>query len=63
MTKEKGIVEVKSGNGQLTQGQKKLFDDVKAGREVTPVGENARKAGLTPGEPIRMTSCKLERRC
>ncbi len=63
VTKDKGVVEVKSGNGQPTRPQQKLFDDIKAGREVTPVGKNAERAGLDPGKPTKMTSCKLDRRC
>lgn len=63
VTKDKGVVEVKSGNAQLSTGQQKLSDDINAGREVTPVGKNAADAGLVPGQPTTMSSCTLERRC
>jgi hypothetical protein len=61
VTKDKGVVEVKSGNAELTKGQQKLSDDINAGREVTPVGQNAKDAGLTPGQPTKMTSCTVDR--
>ncbi|MEI6459593.1 MAG: RHS repeat-associated core domain-containing protein, partial [Pseudomonadota bacterium] len=63
VTKDKGVVEVKTGNSPLTKGQQKLQDDIKAGREVTPVGGNAGNAGLTPGQPTKMTSCTVDRIC
>ena len=63
VTTDKGVVEVKSGNAQLSTGQQKLSDDINAGREVTPVGQNAANAGLEPGKPTTMTSCTLERKC
>ena len=64
VTKDRGVVEVKSGDATLTKGQQKLQDDIRAGRQVTPVGQNARDAGLTPGQPTRMTSCNVEQvRC
>ena len=63
VTKDKGAVEVKSGNGALTKNQKIFQTDVDAGRTVTPVGKNAEAAGLEPGKPTVMTSCTVERRC
>jgi RHS repeat-associated protein len=63
VTTDKGVVEVKTGNAKLTPGQAKLKADIDAGRQVTPVGENARRAGLEPGKPTTMTSCKVERPC
>ncbi|WP_231382149.1 hypothetical protein, partial [Sphingobium indicum] len=63
VTKDKGVVETKTGNATLTKGQEKLHGDIKAGREVTPVGQNARDAGLRPGEPTRMRSCSVDRPC
>jgi hypothetical protein len=44
VTKEgnaKGVVETKTGGAELSKGQQQLKDDVAAGREVTPVGQNA----------------------
>ena len=61
VTTDKGVVETKTGNARLTQGQKDLSDDIKAGREVTPVGENAKKAGLETGRPTTMSSCHVDR--
>jgi len=63
VTKDKAIVETKTGNAQLSKGQQKLHDDIKAGREVTPIGQNAAKAGLEPGKPTTMTSCLVDRTC
>ncbi len=56
----KGIVERKSGNGELTSGQRQLFDDVENGRPVTPRGKNAENAGLSPGTPTVLTSCRVD---
>lgn len=63
VTKDKGVVETKTGGAQLRKGQAKLHDDIRAGREVTPVGRNAQDAGLRPGEPTRMKSCSVDRPC
>lgn len=63
VTTEKGVVETKTGGAQLSSGQKKLKDDIDAGREVTPVGQNASKAGLEPGKPTKMESCVTDRPC
>ena len=63
VTKDKGVVETKTGNAQLSKGQQKLHEDIKAGRPVTPVGQNAAKAGLEPGKPTTMTSCTVDRPC
>ena len=63
VTTDKGVVETKTGGGTLRKAQQKLHDDIKAGREVTPVGQNAAKAGLTPGKPTRMNSCQVDRPC
>ena len=57
VTTDKGVVEAKTGRSPLRTGQKKLSDDIKAGRPVTPVGRNAERAGLTPNKPTRMSSC------
>jgi RHS repeat-associated protein len=61
VTKGKDVVETKTGNAGLSKGQEKLSGDIKAGREVTPVGQNARDAGLRPGELTRMRSCSVDR--
>ena len=63
VTKDQGIVESKAGGGRLSSGQRQLKQDVDAGRPVTPVGQNASKAGLTPGHPTVMKSCKIDRTC
>ncbi|MDQ3523545.1 MAG: RHS repeat-associated core domain-containing protein, partial [Chloroflexota bacterium] len=62
VTKDKGVVEVKSGNAQLSSGQKAIKADVDAGRSVTPRGQNAEKAGLEPGKPTQM-KCYDVKRC
>jgi RHS repeat-associated protein len=61
VTTDKGVVESKAGGSPLTRGQQKLSDDIKAGRQVTPVGENARAAGLEPNKPTTMSSCHVDR--
>lgn len=61
VTKDKSVVETKTGNANLSTGQSKLFDDVNAGREVTPVGQNAARAGLEPGKPTTLKSCTIDR--
>jgi hypothetical protein len=63
VTKDKTVVETKTGNAKLSKNQQKLHDDINAGREVTPVGQNAKDAGLKPGEPTTMKSCTMDRPC
>lgn len=49
------VLEVKSSTiANLSLGQAHLARDVIAGRYVTPVGRNARKAGFIPGRPVRL---------
>lgn len=57
----KGITETKTGNARLSSGQAAVKADADAGRAVTPVGENARRAGLEPGKPTVMESFKVDR--
>ncbi len=61
VTKDRSVVETKTGNASLSKGQEKLHSDINAGRPVTPVGQNARDAGLRPGEPVRMRGCSIDR--
>jgi RHS repeat-associated protein len=61
VTKEKGVVETKTGDSQLSTGQQKLKNDIDAGRSVTPVGKNAENAGLKAGEPTKMSCCTIDR--
>ena len=56
-----GIVETKTGKATLSSGQKQLAQDIKDGKSVTPVGENAKKAGLEPGEKIKIQEHKVDR--
>jgi hypothetical protein len=63
VTKDKGVTETKTGDAKLSSGQEKLKSDIEAGREVTPVGANAQKAGLTPNEPTKMSCFKVDRPC
>jgi len=63
VTTDKGVVETKTGNATLSPGQAKLKADIDAGREVTPVGQNAANAGLPPGVPTKMSSCVVDRPC
>jgi RHS repeat-associated protein len=63
VTTDKSVVETKTGNATLSKGQAKLKSDIGAGRSVTPVGQNAAKAGLKPNEPIKMTCFKEDRPC
>lgn len=61
VTKDQGVVETKTGDANLSKGQAKLFDDINAGREVTPVGKNATNAGLESGKPTVLKSCTIDR--
>ena len=61
VTKDGGVVETKTGGAQLSTGQAKLKADIDAGRQVTPVGNNASKAGLSAGQPTTMKSCTVDR--
>ena len=56
VTRDRGVVETKTGQSELRPGQQKLHDDINSGRPVTPVGQNAANAGLTPGEPTTLYS-------
>ena len=60
VTKDKSVIEVKSGNAQLSPGQKAVQADINAGRDVTPRGQNAANAGLTPNQPVQMKCCKVD---
>lgn len=62
VTTVRRVVEVKSGNAQLSPGQKAVKADIDAGRPVTPRGANAGKAELEPGEATQMT-CYDVKRC
>lgn len=62
VTKDKSVVEVKSGNARLSPGQKAVKADIEAGRPVTPRGQNALDAGLKPGAPVQM-KCYDVKRC
>lgn len=62
VTKGKGVVEVKSGGATLSSGQKAVKADIDAGRSVTPRGQNAADAGLTPNQPVQM-KCYDVKRC
>ena len=61
VTKEKDVIDAKTGDAKLSPGQAKLKADIDAGRAVTPVGKNAAKAGLQPGRPTVMRSCGVYR--
>lgn len=61
VTTDRSVVEVKTGNAVLSPGQAKLQSDINAGNPVTPVGNNARNAGLPVGQPVQMSSFKCER--
>jgi len=61
VTKDRGVVETKTGGANLSKGQTKLFDDINAGREVTPVGKNATNAGFESGQPTVLKSCTIDR--
>lgn len=63
VTRDKGVVETKTGDARLSQGQVKLHEDINKGRQVTPVGRNATNAGLQSGQPTKMTSCQIDRHC
>lgn len=63
VTKDKGVVETKTGDAKLSPGQEKLKSDIEAGRQVTPVGGNAEKAGLKPNQPTTMSCFKIDRPC
>lgn len=61
VTKDREVVETKTGGAQLSSGQTKLKADIDAGRPVTPVGKNATNAGLEAGKPTTMKSCTVDR--
>ena len=61
VTKDGGVVETKTGGAKLSPGQTKLKADIEAGRQVTPVGKNAERAGLPSGQPTTMKSCTVDR--
>jgi len=61
VTKDKGVVEVKSGGARLSSGQKAVKADIDAGRPVTPRGKNAANAGLEPGKPTVMKCYQVDR--
>jgi hypothetical protein len=61
VTKDKSVIEVKSGNSPLSKGQKAVKADIDAGRKVTPRGQNAADAGLAPGKPTTMKCFSVER--
>jgi hypothetical protein len=63
VTQDRVVVETKTGNAGLSPGQQMLHDDIAARREVVPVGQNARDAGLEPGRPTRMNGCIVVRPC
>ncbi|KAA2285531.1 RHS repeat domain-containing protein [Arenimonas fontis] len=62
VTTDRGVVEVKSGGGRLSPGQRAVQADIDAGRPVTPRGQNAANAGLEPGKPTQM-KCYDVKRC
>ena len=61
VSKDTTVTEVKSGNAQLSQGQKDVKADIDAGREVIPRGQNAERAGLEPNKPVQMKCYKVDR--
>lgn len=60
-TKDKGVVETKTGNAQLSPGQTDVKADIDAGRDVIPRGQNAANAGLTPNQPTQMKCFEVDR--
>lgn len=60
-TKDKGVVETKSGNARLSPGQRDVKADIDAGRDVIPRGQNAADAGLTPNQPTQMKCFEIDR--
>jgi RHS repeat-associated protein len=60
-TKDKGVVETKTGNAQLSAGQRDVKADIDAGRDVIPRGQNAANAGLTPNQPTQMKCFEVDR--
>jgi hypothetical protein len=61
VTKDRKIVETKTGNAKLSQNQKDLQADIEAGRAVTPVGSNATNAGLQAGQPTVLDKYDIHR--
>jgi RHS repeat-associated protein len=61
VTIDNDVVEVKTGKAKLSPGQAKLKADIDNGRPVTPVGKNAAKAGLKPGQATTMRFCGVYR--
>jgi hypothetical protein len=60
VTKDRSVVETKTGGARLSPGQKDVKADVDAGRTVTPRGKNAQDAGLTPNQPTKMRDYKVD---
>lgn len=63
VTRDRHVIETKTGGGRLTKEQRELHADIAAGREVTPVGKNAKESGLESGESTRMNGCHIDRPC
>jgi hypothetical protein len=61
VTKQREVIETKTGNARLSSGQRQLMRDIDSGSPVTPLGKNAAKAGLEPGTPSKMKSCSVDR--
>ena len=60
-TKDRGVIETKTGNSPLSPGQKDVKADIDAGRDVIPRGRNAADAGLTPNQPTQMKCFEVDR--
>jgi uncharacterized protein RhaS with RHS repeats len=60
-TKNKTLVETKTGNAKLSKNQKQLQTDIDNGVAVTPVGKNAANAGFKPGVPVKIEKMEIDR--
>jgi RHS repeat-associated protein len=63
VTKKGSVIETKSVGARLTKGQRAVRDDIKAGRNVTPRGQNARDAGLETDVPQPLKCFIINRPC
>lgn len=63
VTKDKQVVETKTGDAKLSSGQSKVKEAIDSGEEIIPRGSNAEKAGLTPNQPTKMNGCTVDRHC
>ena len=59
---KKKLIESKKGpTAKLTENQEKANNAVNSGQPLIPKGNNAARAGLTPGNPVRFDEYQVDR--